>query len=208
MYRAQISHVIRSLLFLPLAVWGVACDPTPDNPAARDVQTPHPQDSQPAAPREPTPADPNDAAATHPPDPPPQLTAEQKQEMRQRGHTMYQQSCMQCHQLHGTGQRHMAPTLIDSPFVLGDEDHLVLLILDGIKDGGDQPWSIQMPATRGAAVMNDERLAALVHYLRHAWGHETDSDMHPDRVAEIRDATGDRAQPWTPAELEAFSLDK
>jgi len=55
-----------------------------------------------------------------------------------------------------------------------------------------------MPPSK--AFVNDEEVAALVTYLRDAWGNNA-SAVTPQQVAQVRQATADRTSPWTEAEL-------
>ncbi|MEX0742630.1 MAG: HEAT repeat domain-containing protein, partial [Phycisphaeraceae bacterium] len=76
--------------------------------------------------------------------------SEADEALRQRGQTMYMALCMACHQLHGQGQVGMAPSLVDSQYVLGPPEKLVRIALDGVTGvtEGDQKWNQAMPGMR------------------------------------------------------------
>src|SRR5207247_8911770 len=71
--------------------------------------------------------------AANEPEPPraPPLTAEEKARW-ERGKRQYAASCAACHQLSGLGDEVKAPPLADSDWVLGSEQRLVRILLNGI----------------------------------------------------------------------------
>jgi mono/diheme cytochrome c family protein len=51
--------------------------------------------------------------------------------------------------------------------------------------------------------IDDRRLAAILTYVRGAWGHNAGA-IAPEAVARVRADTGERRTPWTPDELSAL----
>ena len=136
------------------------------------------------------------------------LTAEEKA-LRDRGETLFANSCATCHGGDGAGQRGLAPPLVGSPWVRDADDWLVRIMLDGVTgpivvDG--ETWESTMPGHAMDPRFDDEGVAAVASFLRRAWGHG-DEPIAPARVAAIRAAAEGRVMPWTVAELEALDVD-
>jgi mono/diheme cytochrome c family protein len=100
--------------------------------------------------------------------------------------------CAVCHQADGTGQTNVAASLVGSRWVTGDAGRLVRIVLHG-KEG-------RMLMPPAGSTLTDEQLAAVLTYVRRAWGNEA-SPVTPGAVAETRGATAGRRRPWTEAEL-------
>jgi mono/diheme cytochrome c family protein len=123
----------------------------------------------------------------------------------QRGKVVYEQVCALCHGADGNGKPGQAPTFVGSEWVIGDSTgRLIRIPLQGlngpIKVKGVE-WNLAMPAM--GAALPDEDLAAVLTYMRNAWGNKA-SEITPEQVKEVRAATASRTQPWTAAELEAL----
>ncbi len=128
------------------------------------------------------------------------LTDEQEQ-LFARGDALYAAVCLACHQASGRGAPGLAPPLRRSEHVLAqDPRRLAAILLHGL-DGPlvvrNQQWSGDMPALAG----DDRDLAAVLTYIRREWGHVAEP-VSPHLVSETREATADRDEPWTWAELE------
>lgn len=122
-----------------------------------------------------------------------------------RGKVVYEQVCALCHGADGNGKPGQAPTFVGSEWVITDTTgRLIRIPLQGlngpIKVKGEE-WNLAMPAM-GAALPDDD-LAAVLSYMRNAWGNKA-SLITPEEVAAVRAATASRTQPWTAAELEAL----
>ncbi len=130
------------------------------------------------------------------------LTPEQEKRL-EMGQALYLASCMACHQLHGMGQAGMAPSLVDSPWVLGSSDRLIRISLNGLQGPitiDDQEWNLVMPPLKDHPLLDDEGLAAVLTYVRRAWEH-TGDPIEPAQVKKIREAEADRIEMWTVEEL-------
>jgi len=122
-----------------------------------------------------------------------------------RGKVVYEQVCALCHNPDGAGKPGQAPPFVGSEWVLVENvGHLIRIPLQGlngpIKVKGET-WNLAMPAM-GAALPDDD-LAAVLSYMRNAWGNKA-SMITPEDVAAVRAATASRTQPWTAAELDAL----
>jgi putative membrane-bound dehydrogenase-like protein len=110
------------------------------------------------------------------------------------GRTGYLTHCAPCHQTDGSGMTRLAPPLRNSHWVLGSEDLLGRIVLNGLKG------EMLMPAM---GTLDDRQLSAILTYVRGAWGHAAGS-ISPETIARIRSNSQERVAPWTPAELLAM----
>src|SRR5207245_1973638 len=125
----------------------------------------------------------------------PQLTDEQQQRFTM-GSELYKNICLGCHQADGRGREKLAPSLVESKYVLSPDSGAAARILLGGKEG---PIGLMPPL---ASALNDDQIASLLTYIRREWGH-TASAVAPDDVREIRGLTKMRKKPWTDADLPA-----
>ncbi len=104
-------------------------------------------------------------------------TAEDKRQFA-LGQAEYAKLCIACHQANGQGLKPLAPPLVDSEWVTGPERRLIALTMEGmmgpITVNGTlyQAPDIQpvMPGIRSNPEIDDEKLAAILTYVRNAWG--------------------------------------
>ncbi len=136
------------------------------------------------------------------PEPPraPPLDAAEKARW-ERGKKQFAFSCAVCHQLSGLGEVGKAPPLVDSEWVLGSEQRLARIIVNGLTGPlkvGERTYSnIEMPAVLN---MSSDEIAEALTYIRREWGHQA-APVSPETVKKIRAALEDREDPWTDAEL-------
>lgn len=108
------------------------------------------------------------------------------------GQAQYATTCAGCHQARGTGLAGVAKPLVGSPWVLGNPERVIRIVLHG-KEG-----TMLMPPI-GATLTNDQ-VANVLTYVRRSWGNSA-SAIEPTAVAEVRGATIGRNKPWTEEEL-------
>ena len=116
-----------------------------------------------------------------------------------RGKRIYVQ-CLSCHQANGRGLYPVYPPLADSEFVLGDPALLASIIMHGVEgriEVAGRVYNQQMPP---APIKDDEDIAAVMTYVRQAWGNDA-PPVGPDLVREVREATSGRGRPLTPEDL-------
>jgi mono/diheme cytochrome c family protein len=105
----------------------------------------------------------------------------------QLGGKLYGQNCASCHQASGVGQPGSYPPLAGSEWVVGSKERLALILLAGVNGPitvKGATFSTQvMPAQAGN--FNDEKLAAIMTYLRSSWGN-TAGPVVADEVAAAR----------------------
>ncbi len=128
----------------------------------------------------------------------PLSTAEQAR--FETGRTIYAGTCLPCHQPHGRGIDGLAPPLTNSEWVEGSGERLVRIVLHGVRgpirvDGRN--YNLDMPPLGG---LPDEDLAAVLTYVRRAWGN-TGPPLTAEYIRTQRNDTRTRTEPWTQAEL-------
>ncbi|MBL9200914.1 MAG: c-type cytochrome [Opitutaceae bacterium] len=116
-----------------------------------------------------------------------------EQALFDKGKVQYAALCAGCHQPEGQGLAGLAPSLIFSRWVLGDERVLASIILAGKADG-----NLVMPTLRAA--LDDEAIAGVMTFIRNSWEH-TAGAVTPATVARMRTMTASREQPWTDEDL-------
>jgi mono/diheme cytochrome c family protein len=123
------------------------------------------------------------------------------------GETHYQRICLGCHQVHGNGQQYIAPPLVGSEWVLESEPRLIGIVMDGLMGPIEvlgKTYTVpeiqpMMPGLRMNPDFTDEQLAAIMTYIRNAWGNGA-PPISTEAVARYRESFAPRA-PWTPEEL-------
>lgn len=91
------------------------------------------------------------------------------------GEALFRENCSVCHQVTGEGlPPHYYPRLAGSPFLLGDDDALILLLMKG-RDG--------MPNL--GRTLSDQQLSQILTYARGAWGNAA-PPISPDQIAQLR----------------------
>ncbi|MBI1373685.1 MAG: c-type cytochrome [Phycisphaera sp.] len=126
------------------------------------------------------------------------------------GKTYFMVVCMACHQLHGQGLAGLAPSLVDSPYVLGDPERLTRIALLGLQGPvtiNDEEWNLVMPGHKDNPLLTDQRLADVLTYIRNEWDNEA-SAVDPAVVTKIRASLNGRNEPWTIEELDKLSKKK
>lgn len=116
-------------------------------------------------------------------------------------------TCAACHQANGQGGPGYPP-LVGSEWVVGEPARLKRILLHGMEGPVSvrgQMYNGNMPAF--AAKYTDEQIAAVLTYIRQAWGNSA-GPIPPDSVTATRMATRARMTPWTAAELLAVTADE
>jgi mono/diheme cytochrome c family protein len=112
------------------------------------------------------------------------------------GEEVYKNLCEACHGADGREQQGVAPALLGSTLVLGAAGIPIRILLHG-KEG-----SIGLMPAHGDT-LSDEELAAVLTYIRRAWG-QTASPIDAGAIREVRNATAGRTRAWTAEELAAI----
>lgn len=117
-----------------------------------------------------------------------------------RGGGLYMQYCASCHQGQGGGVPGQFPPLAGSEWATGDKGRLIRTTLHGMQgplEIGGETYDEVMP---GHAFLGDEDVAALLTFVRNAFGNSADP-VHESEVLLVRDGDA-RETPWQAAELE------
>jgi len=117
------------------------------------------------------------------------------------GKQVFAKNCQACHQASGLGMPGVFPPLIGSQWVIGSEQVLVRIILDGLHEPIEvhgTTFNGVMPSWR--AVLKDDEIAAVATYIRQ-WSPNSAPPVTMATVAEARAATSSRGKPWTVSEL-------
>lgn len=117
------------------------------------------------------------------------------------GRALFDTTCAGCHGKAGTGAPGHAPALAGSSRVRGSTDTTIRILLHGLEgplESDGQRFNSSMPA---APFKTDEELAAVLTYIRRAWGNNAEP-VAPDAFATVRAQTGSRVKPWRIEELE------
>jgi mono/diheme cytochrome c family protein len=119
-----------------------------------------------------------------------------------RGKVLYEQNCALCHNPDGMGKPAQAPPLAGSEWVLTTGVNRLIRIpqvgLAGPIEVKGQVWDLPM-AAMGVAYSDDD-LAAVLSYIRSAWGNKA-SIVTSDQVKKVRSELGGRNQPYTGDEI-------
>jgi mono/diheme cytochrome c family protein len=115
-----------------------------------------------------------------------------------RGKTLYEMNCGICHGIDGLGKPNQAPPLAGSEWVKAKGvqrlTHIPLAGLTGSVQVKGQSWNLSM-AAMGAA-LPDADLAAVMTYIRGAWGNGM-GEVTADDIKAARAAIGAHPQPMT-----------
>jgi mono/diheme cytochrome c family protein/glucose/arabinose dehydrogenase len=129
----------------------------------------------------------------------PALTADEQRHY-DLGHKLFNATCAACHQPTGLGSPGVAPPLVDSEWVLGSEERLARIVLQGAQ-GPIKAAGVSFDSTMPSwASFNDEQLAGILTYIRRDW-EQGATAINPESVKAVRQATANRDSAWTEAEL-------
>lgn len=120
------------------------------------------------------------------------------------GEKLYKANCVSCHQATGEGVPGQYPPLAGSEWVLNHPQRLKRIVLNGLEGPltvKGQSYNGNMPAF---SRLKDEQLAAILTYIRQAWGN-TAPAVTPEDMAIVRAAVATRVIPWTATELQAIT---
>lgn len=123
-----------------------------------------------------------------------------------KGKKIYEREeyCVTCHQESGAGlQASGFPTLVGQPWVIGNEERLIKLTLNGLYGPMNvmgHHYSGQVPMMAFKDLLNDEEIAQVLTYARNAFGNKA-TVIQPGKVKEIREAASKKEGFYTPDEL-------
>lgn len=127
------------------------------------------------------------------------LTADEKKRF-EAGKSMYEATCLACHQQHGMGQPGLAPPLVGSEWVAGSDRRLARIVINGLRGPikvKGETFEMDMPAL---GVLDDDQIASVLTYIRREWDHGFEP-VTPATVKQARDETASREDAWTMPDL-------
>ena len=120
-----------------------------------------------------------------------------------RGKLLFEANCALCHNSDGTGKPGQFPPLAGSEWVLAPGvNRLIRIPLVGLAGSvkvKDQAWDLNMAAM--GATYSDEDLAAVLSYIRNAWGNKAPF-VTAEQVKKVRAELGNRSRQYTADELQ------
>ena len=140
----------------------------------------------------------------------PQLPKELFKDNRTAGFQLYSVQCAACHGLDGKGKENLSPPLVDSEYISGSTDRLILLILNGIKGPitvNNKRYNLNavMPGIKNNPDISDKDIADLVVFLRNSFSYSNPWIKEED-VTKWRERTQDRIDLFTEEELKKYVL--
>jgi mono/diheme cytochrome c family protein len=112
--------------------------------------------------------------------------------------------CGTCHQPDGKGLSASGfPPLTGTKWVTGNEERLIKIVLNGLHgpiEVSGQKYPGQVPMTPFGGMLKDEEVAAVLTYVRNAFGN-TAPAVTPQKVKTVRAATQGKTGFYTPEEL-------
>ncbi|HWU33991.1 MAG TPA: c-type cytochrome [Methylovorus sp.] len=118
------------------------------------------------------------------------------------GAAVFTSRCASCHQADGKGVPGAFPPLVASPYVLGEPEVLVKIVLFGLSgeiEVEGARYNGVMPAW--ASQLNDEEIAAVASHVRGGLGDNKGDSVPVELVTRIRQENSQRSTPWQPKEL-------
>lgn len=122
--------------------------------------------------------------------------------LAQDGGQLFRLYCSACHGADGKGATGGAfPPLAGSPWVGGDPDRSVKIVLHGLHGPVDvmgKTYNLEMPPQ--GAMLPDDQIAAILTFVRTSWGNQA-TPVTTEFVQATRTATRDRNTAWTAGEI-------
>jgi mono/diheme cytochrome c family protein/glucose/arabinose dehydrogenase len=130
------------------------------------------------------------------------------------GKMFYAARCSNCHNADGTGLPSVAPPLVGSEWVEMHPKTLAALVLNGVEGDimvagklytspADTPG--HMPGLKHE-IVDDQELADILTFIRSREFNHNASEVAPQTVAEVRSATANRTELYSPAQLEKLNV--
>lgn len=138
----------------------------------------------------------------------PELPKQTYKDNRTAGFNLFNTHCSSCHGLDGQGKDQLAPPLLNSEYVGGSTDRLILLTLNGLKgpvtvNGKRYEMNAVMPGIKNNPELSDKDIADLLIFLRNSFSFSSTYVSEKD-VAKWRAATQDREELFTEEELKQY----
>jgi mono/diheme cytochrome c family protein len=115
---------------------------------------------------------------------------------RTEGEKVYQRNCVGCHEPRGQGRPGQYPSLIGAPWLLGDKETAIRIVLLGVvgpMECEGRTYNNAMP--NFGVNLSDLDIARVLTFTRGHWGNQADA-VNEAEVAKVRASLGARTQPW------------
>jgi mono/diheme cytochrome c family protein len=123
------------------------------------------------------------------------------------GESVFNKSCVLCHQANGAGKEGQFPPLAGSDWLTAaGPNRMVRIVLNGlggsirVEGGPNGPVALNAVMAPLGGTYNDEEVGAALTYVRQQWGNKA-AKITPDQVKTIRQAIKTHPGPFTPEEL-------
>lgn len=117
-----------------------------------------------------------------------------------QGKKLFSRTCQQCHQADGKGIPGVYPTLVGSDWLLNSEERPIKILIKGMSG----PAVIEGVAFNGnmppVGDWKDRDIAAVLTYVRQAWGNEGGA-IAEELVVKVREEIKGQTKPWTPDQI-------
>jgi len=124
-----------------------------------------------------------------------------------RGRALFEINCALCHNPDGMGRPNQAPPLAGSEWVLAEGVNRLIRIpqvgLTGPVEVNGQPYNFSSGMSGMGAPYSDDDLAAVLSYIRSAWGNKA-SPVTAEQVKKVRADLAGHSQPYTADELKGL----
>jgi mono/diheme cytochrome c family protein len=121
-----------------------------------------------------------------------------------RGKVVFEMVCALCHNPDGLGKPNQGPPLAGSEWVLVENPARLIRIplygLNGPIEVKGQRMLFPSGMVAMGAALPDEDVAAVLTYMRQAWGNKA-SAVTPEQIKAVKAEVGARTQQFTPEEL-------
>ena len=103
--------------------------------------------------------------------------------------------CVTCHQVDGKGIKSAGfPPLKGTQWVLGDEEKLIKITLNGIMGNMEvlgKTYSGKVPMMGFGSLLNDQQIAGVLTYVRNSFGNKS-AVISPEKVKQVREDIKDK----------------
>ncbi|MBT1699415.1 cytochrome c [Fulvivirgaceae bacterium PWU4] len=98
----------------------------------------------------------------------------------ERGKTVYESTCLACHQADGSGVPNLNPPLIKTKWTLGDKNQLINVVLKGLDEeievDGETYHNVMPPLN----YLSDQEIADVLTYVRNNFGNKASAIKEAD----------------------------
>jgi mono/diheme cytochrome c family protein len=88
------------------------------------------------------------------------------------GKTVYNKSCLSCHQADGAGVQRLNPPLIKTDYVLGEKKRLINIVLNGFNEDVEINGEYYNNAMPPHSFLTDQEIADVLTYVRNSFGNK------------------------------------